>query len=48
MHRALDIAPEPAALPVALIAARPNFDWADHDELMRVTLDGMLHGLVID
>jgi len=33
---------------VALIAARPKFDWADHEELMRVTLDGMLHGLVID
>ena len=33
---------------VALIAARPKFDWSDHEELMRVTLDGMLHGLVID
>jgi len=33
---------------VALITARPKFDWADHEELMRVTLDGMLHGLVID
>lgn len=32
---------------VALVSARPDFDWVDHDELMRVTLDGMLHGLVI-
>ncbi|MDZ4369848.1 MAG: TetR/AcrR family transcriptional regulator [Phenylobacterium sp.] len=33
---------------VALIISRPTFEWADHDDLMRVTLDGMLHGLVID
>ena len=33
---------------VALITSRPNFDWADREELMRVTLDGMLYGLVID
>ncbi len=33
---------------VALMTSRPNFDWADREELMRVTLDGMLHGLVID
>jgi AcrR family transcriptional regulator len=33
---------------VALIASRPNFDWADRDELINVTLDGLLNGLVID
>lgn len=33
---------------VALITARPTFDWADREELMRLTLDGMLHGLVTD
>ena len=33
---------------VALLTSRPNFDWADREELMTVTLDGMLHGLVID
>jgi len=33
---------------VALMISRPNFEWADHEELMQVTLDGMLHGLVID
>jgi len=33
---------------VALITSRPKFGWAEHEELMRVTLDGMLHGLVID
>jgi len=33
---------------VALMTSRPNFDWADREELMRVTLDGMLYGLVID
>jgi hypothetical protein len=31
---------------VALLIARPKIDWADHEELMRVTLEGMLHGLV--
>jgi len=33
---------------VALITSRPTFAWADHEELMRITLDGMLHGLVVD
>ncbi len=33
---------------VALMTSRPKFDWANRDELMQVTLDGMLHGLVID
>lgn len=33
---------------VALLIARPNFEWADREELMQVTLDGLLHGLVID
>ncbi len=33
---------------VALLSSRPSFGWADADELMRVTLEGMLHGLVID
>lgn len=33
---------------VALATSRPNFGWADRQELMRVTLEGMLHGLVID
>lgn len=33
---------------VALLIARPNFDFADAEELMQITLDGMLHGLVID
>ena len=33
---------------VALIITRPTFGWSNHEELMRVTLDGMLHGLVID
>jgi AcrR family transcriptional regulator len=33
---------------VALLIARPNFEWEDRDELMRITLDGMLHGLVVD
>lgn len=33
---------------VALIISRPTFEWTDHEELMRITLDGMLHGLVID
>ena len=27
--------------------ARPNFEWAAHEELMQVTLDGLLNGLVI-
>jgi AcrR family transcriptional regulator len=33
---------------VALIAARPGFGWADTDELIRVTLDGLINGLVVD
>jgi AcrR family transcriptional regulator len=33
---------------VALLIVRPNFDFADAEELMQITLDGMLHGLVID
>ena len=33
---------------VALIIARPNFEWAEREELMRITLDGLLNGLVID
>lgn len=33
---------------VALATSRPNFEWADRQELMRVALDGMLYGLVID
>lgn len=33
---------------VALMTSRPRFDWADREELMQVTLDGMLNGLVID
>ena len=33
---------------VALVTARPSFPWADREELMRLTLDGVLGGLVID
>ena len=33
---------------VALLISRPNFEWADREELMQVTLDGLLNGLVID
>ncbi|MBI1197524.1 MAG: TetR family transcriptional regulator [Phenylobacterium sp.] len=33
---------------VTLMISRPNFEWADREELMRITLDGMLHGLVAD
>jgi AcrR family transcriptional regulator len=33
---------------VALLAARPGFPWADRDELIAVTLDGLLNGLVAD
>ena len=33
---------------VAMITVRPEFDWSEREELMRVTLDGILHGLVID
>jgi AcrR family transcriptional regulator len=33
---------------VALLGSRPNFEWADRDELIAVTLDGLLNGLVVD
>lgn len=33
---------------VALLAARPHFAWADREELIQVTLDGLLNGLVVD
>ncbi|MFC3069821.1 TetR/AcrR family transcriptional regulator [Phenylobacterium soli] len=33
---------------VALIAARPNFEWADRDELIALTLDGLMNGMVVD
>ena len=33
---------------VALLASRPNFGWADRDELIRVTLSGLIGGLVAD
>lgn len=33
---------------VALLAARPNFHWAPREELIRVTLDGLISGLVVD
>lgn len=33
---------------VALLINRPNFPWCDREELMNVTLDGLLNGLVID
>ena len=33
---------------VALLASRPSFAWADRDELVQVTLDGLLNGLVVD
>jgi len=33
---------------VALLAARPNFAWADREELIAVTLDGLINGLVVD
>ena len=33
---------------VALLASRPNFNWADRDELVQVTLEGLLNGLVVD
>jgi hypothetical protein len=33
---------------VALLIGRPGFTWTDPVELMHLTLDGMLHGLVID
>jgi hypothetical protein len=33
---------------VALLAARPRFGWADREELIGVTLDGLINGLVVD
>jgi hypothetical protein len=33
---------------VALLVSRPHFPFADREELMAVTLDGILNGLVID
>jgi AcrR family transcriptional regulator len=33
---------------VALLIARPDFPWSPHDDLIRVTLDGLFHGLVVD
>jgi AcrR family transcriptional regulator len=33
---------------VALLAARPNFPWVEREELLQVTLDGLLNGLVAD
>jgi hypothetical protein len=33
---------------VALLAARPKFPWADRDELIQVTLDSVIAGLVAD
>jgi len=33
---------------VALLCARPRFNWADTDELVQVTLEGLLNGLIAD
>ena len=33
---------------VALMASRPRFGWTQADDLIQVTLDGLLNGLVID
>jgi AcrR family transcriptional regulator len=33
---------------VALYASRPNFGWAEPDELIQVTLEALLNGLVAD
>ena len=33
---------------VALLIARPEFPWSPQDDLIGVTLDGLLHGLVVD
>jgi AcrR family transcriptional regulator len=33
---------------VTLMINRPNFSWAPTDELISVTLDGLLHGLTTD
>ena len=33
---------------VALLITMPDRNWAPREELMKVTLDGLLHGLVTD
>jgi AcrR family transcriptional regulator len=33
---------------VAMLAARPNFGWSEAGELIQVTLDGLMNGLVVD
>jgi hypothetical protein len=33
---------------VAMMTSRPDFGWAPKDELIEVTLDGLLNGLVVD
>ncbi|WP_304168717.1 TetR/AcrR family transcriptional regulator [Phenylobacterium aquaticum] len=33
---------------VALLILRPTFEWAPTEELIQVTLDGLMHGLVAD
>jgi len=33
---------------VMLLITRPGFDWAPTDELLSVTLDGLMHGLLTD
>jgi AcrR family transcriptional regulator len=33
---------------VALLTSRPNFAWAPQEELLQVTLDGLINGLVVD
>jgi Transcriptional regulator len=33
---------------VALMITRPKFDWAPTDELLAVTLEGLMHGLLAD
>jgi AcrR family transcriptional regulator len=33
---------------VALLCARPRFNWADTDELIQVTLEGLMNGLIVD
>jgi AcrR family transcriptional regulator len=33
---------------VALICARPNFNWADTEELISLALEGLMNGLITD
>ncbi|KQW71418.1 TetR family transcriptional regulator [Phenylobacterium sp. Root77] len=33
---------------VSMMIARPKFEWAPTDELIQVTLEGLMHGLVAD